>query len=185
MTTTGTKQKQNNWRNDIQRGKTCTMKSNKPCTGFTDEQAGYWLAGFIDGEGCVYFRRNANGSRRVITVSNTNKVLIDLAAKLYTQLGIDYCSSDKPGSTANRLHVYTLNIMRAASCWRFRELVPIQHPDKIQKLNDMLSFVRGVHCKLCGVMHDEETKGCIDCRKRHAMRRRAKERYNAALLPGN
>lgn len=133
-----------------------------------------WLAGIIDGEGCVYYRRGA-ASSRTITISMTDKPIIDKIAEGYDLLGICFIRSDRPGATETRRHVYTIEVRRSADMQRVLELIPIQHAEKLKKLKEALSFVRGLHCRACGVLHDEETKGCADCRKRHYMRNAARK----------
>ena len=134
-----------------------------------------WLAAFIDGEGCVYSRniKRPDGSvhsRRVVTIASTDKELIDTAAECFDLFEIAYGLSDRKGATATRKHIYTIEVRRAADMQRLRAEIPIQHKEKQRKLDEALSFVRGLCCKKCGCAHDLKTVGCIDCRKRHAMR---------------
>jgi hypothetical protein len=148
-----------------------------------DVAAGY-LAGFIDGEGCVYSRRATlpNGKHhqhRVVTITNTDPVLIDVAAECLDALGIEYGRSDRPGATLKHRHRYTIEIRKGAAMFRLRERVPICSPDKLVKLDVALETYRGLHCSGCGCLHDEKTEGCVNCRKRHYFRDRYQARKHA------
>lgn len=98
----------------------------------TNEQAGAYLAGLIDGEGCVSLCTLKNGSqagmlRRVVTIGMTDREIIDLAARLYTQLGIGFSRSDRaPGGI--RKHVWTISVQARSDLIRLADCVPIQHP---------------------------------------------------------
>ena len=90
----------------------------------TPEQAAGWLAGFIDGEGCVYWtNRIWKGKRaqsRVLTITNTDQVLMDRAAEYLTMLGIEYRRHDRPGATEGRKHCYTIDIRKGGALARVR-----------------------------------------------------------------
>ncbi len=107
-----------------------------------DQQAAAYMAGLIDGEGCVSLCTLKNGPaagmlRRVVTIGMTDKEIIDLAAALYTQLGIGFSRSDRaPGGT--RRHVWTISVQARADLIRLAECIPIQHPEKQQRLAAIL-----------------------------------------------
>lgn len=153
----------------------------------TRNEAAAWLAGFVDGEGCVYSRNHilANGKNhqtRVITITNTDKALIDFSAHCFTMLGIEYGLSDRAGASVRHKHRYIIEVRKGAAMWRFREWVPIQAPEKKQRLDSALLTYRGLHCADCGCLHDEKTEGCAGCRKRHYFRNaQAKVRAHFAL----
>ena len=151
----------------------------------TKEQAACWLAGFVDGEGCVYFRDAAIGKDgkkhwgRVITIANTDPNLIDVTAQCMEKLGIEYARFDRPARKENALsknpkHVYTIQIRKGPAMWQFRELVPIQSENKKNKLDGALRSYRGLHCAGCGCLHDRYTKGCRNCKTRKYFRDRTK-----------
>jgi len=143
---------------------------------FNRSQAAAWLAGFIDGEGCVYFHQatynGKNHQTRVITVGNTDRCLIEAASTFLTLLGIDHSTHKRLTSRKKDFHV--VEIRRGPAMWRFRELIPIQAPEKVRRLDLALKSYRGLHCAACGCLHDERTEGCLDCRKRHERRAYAK-----------
>ncbi|WP_313817880.1 LAGLIDADG family homing endonuclease [Cupriavidus sp.] len=152
------------------------------------EQAGAWLAGFIDGEGCVYYRKTKlpNGKAhqvRVVTITNTDLALIEFAARCFEVLGIEYRRSDRPGATENRKHRYVIEVTKGQAMSRLRDLVPIQAPEKRRKLDEALESYRGLNCAGCGCLRDESTPGCTNCRKRHYFRS-ATRRYRERLAAG-
>lgn len=141
----------------------------------TKEQAAAWLAGFIDGEGCVYYNRKtlSNGkshSARIVTITNTDLALIECAARCFDMLGIGYRRSERAGASERHKHRYMIDVTKGADMVRLRDLVPIQAPEKRRRLDEALTTYRGLNCKGCGCLHDERTEGCYDCRKRHNMR---------------
>lgn len=122
------------------------MTTGNSASHFSDEAAAAYLAGIIDGEGCVCLwvlksGRNAGSTRRVVTIGMTDKPLVDLVGRLYDQLGITYSRHDRsPGGI--RRHVWTISVQSQASLERLAAIVPIQHPQKIEKLKAVLaSFV--------------------------------------------
>ena len=108
----------------------------------TNEQAKSYLAGLVDGEGCVSLCQLKSGShageyRRIITIGMTDREIIDLAARLFEQLGIGFSRSDlHPGGT--RRHVWTIAINARADIERFAALIPIQHRAKQERLAAIL-----------------------------------------------
>lgn len=150
---------------------------------FSREQASAWLAGFVDGEGCVYFRRVARGGKhfaaRVITITNTDPALIDVMVHCLQVLGIEFGRSDRAGKKAQHKHAYTIEIRKGAAMWRFRDLVPIQAPEKRRRLDLALESYRGLHCHGCACLHDRYTKGCGVCKSRRYARDHRKPKVAA------
>lgn len=110
---------------------------------WTNEQAAAYLAGLIDGEGCISLCTLKNGSqagtrRRVVTIGMTDKEIIDLAARLLAQLGIGFARCDRfPGGT--RKHVWTISIQARSDLIKIAELIPVQHAGKRERLDAILS----------------------------------------------
>lgn len=110
---------------------------------YSDQEAAAYLAGLIDGEGCVSLCELKNGSqagalRRVITIGMTDREIIDLAADLFDQLGIGYSRHDKarPGKLR---HVWVISIHARIDLERAAELIPIRHSSKREKLQAILN----------------------------------------------
>jgi hypothetical protein len=114
-------------------------------------------------------------------MSSTDKELIDVAAYCFDLLGIEYGRSDRSAAKYKRKHIYTIEVRRSAAMFRLQQEVPLQHHAKLEKLAGALSFARGLHCKQCGCLHDEQTDGCYDCKKRHYSRA-ASKRYREKRL---
>lgn len=144
---------------------------------FDPREAAVYMAALIDGEGCVSLCTlkigpSAGSVRRVVTIGMTDEALIDLAAELYTQLGITFSRHDK-AMPAPRKHVWTIAVQARASLERLAEVVPIRHPEKRAKLQAVLDSFPDRVCKPCGAPLDQRSRGCSACRDRHKMRRRA------------
>src|SRR6185369_2662370 len=129
-----------------------------------------WLAALIDGEGCVYWRRVGAHTVRVITITSTDRELIDRALEVCALFGIDCSVSGRDGATPRHRYRWTLDIRRAAAMQRVLDEIPIQHSGKLQRLRESLSFARGLHCAGCGALHGEQTAGCRNCSVRHRLR---------------
>jgi hypothetical protein len=162
----------------------CYLSAEK----FSAREAALYLAAYIDGEGCVYFRRCtlASGKHhqaRVVTISSTDPELADAVCICLAILGIDFFRGSRPPATPTRKPVSVIEIRRGAAMWRLRQIVPIQSARKRQRLDEALLSYRGLHCAGCGCLHDEETAGCTNCRKRHYFRaasRRCRDKKAAA-----
>lgn len=142
---------------------------------FSKREAALYLAAYIDGEGCVYFRKAilANGKlhqARVVTITSTDKELADAVANCFGILGIHCSRLTRPAPHGRNKPRYIVEVRRGADMFRIRQLVPIQHGEKRRKLDEALETYRGLHCFGCGVLHDERTKGCVNCNKRHYFR---------------
>jgi len=159
----------------------------------TKTAAAWWLGAFIDGEGCIHYRdrgnkqkRMANGKlrgryTRVLLISNTDYHLIRFAVKCFVILGIRCILSDKPGQTPNRKHVWTINIQRGAELARVQKKIPIQSRHKKENLRLAVKSFRGLHCFGCNCLHDEQTIGCYQCKKRHQHRKYYSDSKNREL----
>lgn len=152
----------------------------------TKAQLRSWVAGFTDGEGCIWFRKikRADGewrSARVISISNTEYRLIKFLCFAFRTLGITYGIRKTCRKDPKHKPFWTVEVRRAADMERFREQIPIQSKPKASKLAAALSFARGLRCHSCKALHDEWTKGCGGCKSRHYFRRMARRRLAGKL----
>lgn len=154
------------------------------------EMAAGWLAGFIDGEGCVYSRNLIlpNGKRhqhRVVTISNTDPDLIEFAAICFRKFGIHYSLSKRNGATERHKNVFVIEIRRGFDMDRIKNFIPIQAKSKRGKLRTALKTYKGLHC-ICGVLRDKYSKGCENCRSRKWWRtyRNRRKKNDLSLQPG-
>lgn len=110
----------------------------------TNDQAAAYLAGIVDGEGCISICQLKNGPaageyRRVITIGMTDKEIIDLIAELYQRLNIGFSRSERQPKAAGRKYVWTISIQSRKDIIRFAEQIPIQHLAKQKALSAILT----------------------------------------------
>lgn len=89
----------------------------------TWDEARYYLAGMIDGEGCVYAPADRTRTKRV-SVVNTDPAIIEAVEEAYRVLGIRarrYTRTIKSGIAA-----YDVVVMGQANLRRLYECVPVQ-----------------------------------------------------------
>lgn len=139
----------------------------------TTNSAKWWLAGFVDGEGCVYFHPRKRSSQ-VITITVCDKELRDFAVNCFKVLKIGYRLSDRPGAKRGNRHRWTIEIARAASFQRFSKLIPLRHARKKRRLISALAVCSQKKCYGCGQPQVENNTACMTCRARHKSRKCAK-----------
>lgn len=110
------------------------------------ELAAAYLGGLIDGEGCVYFRRQGTSAVRAVTIVNTDKSIVHACQRAYDALGIYY--------TVGSLNCRARKDQGLKPGWRIRvhaqrgflsiyREIPIQSEAKQRKLKQVLkSFKR-------------------------------------------
>lgn len=103
----------------------------------TKEGAAWFLAGMIDGEGCVtrYVKKNKTGSvSRYVTIANTDRGLLEACSRACDILGIDHGIYRCGRGTENRKRSWNLSIHRRGAVVRTWLQVPLQHVEKAEKL---------------------------------------------------
>lgn len=103
----------------------------------TPEQASYYLAAIIDGEGTVKRRREqGNKSPRVCKITNTTPQIIAAVEEACAALGIT-CKVEHRGLTRAGTPLWDVCIRNMENFAKLAEL-PIRHPMKRQRIQDGL-----------------------------------------------
>jgi intein-encoded DNA endonuclease-like protein len=106
----------------------------------THEQAAFWLAGFMDGEGCVIHKPKGS---RYITILNTDTELIDVVCESLATLGIGWRLSHRRRRHPHYKDSLVVNIYGRTNLDLFYRWVPFKSPEKRAKLRFALdSYVR-------------------------------------------
>jgi hypothetical protein len=112
----------------------------------TKEAARWYLAGMIDGEGCIsrysYKSRGPSDNRvdRRIRIANTDRRLLEVCLEAYAVLGIDarlYRVTKGGGAYATgkpRLEAWEVVVYRQSEVLKVIAQIPVQHPEKREKL---------------------------------------------------
>lgn len=108
----------------------------------TKEHAASYLAGFYDGEGCVFFGVYKSGTIRTISCSNTDRALIDYVSFCLDELRIPhniYLTDPLSRKMAARKEIWNIHIRGGEVGFRrFAKYVKLQSPNKVLKLNQIL-----------------------------------------------
>lgn len=102
----------------------------------TPEQCAFWLAGFMDGEGCVAYYPEV--SSRSVVISNTSADLMAIVAECLTVLGIEYTLKNRGRQKRHWKDQLTIDVRGRANLDRFYTWVPFKHPEKVAKLRAAL-----------------------------------------------
>lgn len=132
--------------------------------------AAWWLAAFIDGEGCIYHRRKR--STQVVTITVCDKELIDFAARCFDRLDIEYRRCSRKGATKSGRKRWTIEVAKAESFKKAQRLIPIQCRRKQEKFSEAVSLLVPMRCGACGCLRSQRSVGCEACIARHKYRRR-------------
>jgi len=113
----------------------------------TEEQAWSYLAGMIDGEGCVY----TNPNQRCLTISTTEEDLLRGLYEVLDFLGIAHSTSVQQKGRVEKGHAicYDVRIMRFEGFVLIYENCPLRSTRKRGKLRTMLlSYKRKVYTEV-------------------------------------
>lgn len=140
----------------------------------TQAEMAAYIAGIVDGEGCVgsYSWVGKKGRiirSRVITTGMCDKECIDAMARCCDGLGIAYHRWRRKRATRD---MWGLTVSNYKGVTAFAKLIPLQHAQKAQKLEALVKAFMPQVCIRCGCGHDERTPGCISCIERHHYRRK-------------
>ena len=109
---------------------------------WSDDQKAAYIAAFIDGEGWVVFRHNPKRSHkeRQIGFTNTDKVLFQRVCQLLSDLGFDLAVRYVEHANPKHAPRYNATIIGGFAAFKkFSDLIPLQHPGKVERLAAMLS----------------------------------------------
>jgi hypothetical protein len=102
-----------------------------------------YLAAFIDTEGWVTYRRVHNGAgklSRQIGFTNTNRVLLNKMVSFAKEAGLCFHVNAPPMSSARHSQRYNATLTGGREAFeKFHALVPLMHPDKVERLEAILS----------------------------------------------
>jgi hypothetical protein len=102
----------------------------------TEEQAWSYLAGLIDGEGCVYF--NPKDLNRCLTISTTEEDLRDGCFEVLDFLDIRYKVSAQPRQKEHHAVCYDIRIHYFEGFLSVYENCPLRSRRKRSKLQQIL-----------------------------------------------
>ncbi|MDI6798513.1 MAG: LAGLIDADG family homing endonuclease [Candidatus Aenigmarchaeota archaeon] len=110
---------------------------------FNEEEFLSFLAGFFDAEGSLINRKHRNSRRWVAKIGNTNRRILEIIKKYLEKIGIIsniYLYSRKGKRhdyfnrrIINRKDYYVLEISRKKDCIKLLQLLPIKHPEKLER----------------------------------------------------
>lgn len=105
----------------------------------TNEEQWAYLAGMIDGEGCVYY--NPRTKIRCLTISTTDEDLRDVCTEILGLLGVRYKISAQQKGRVERGHAicYDIRVHDQESFRLIYENCPLQSGRKRTKLGALLS----------------------------------------------
>lgn len=102
-----------------------------------------FLAGFFDAEGCISKKKRKNSFRYEVTISNTNKRILEIIYERLKELDINsgICSSTHKGeyhsyngkNVINRKDCYNLTVWRKNDILKFLHILDIRHEEKIKR----------------------------------------------------
>lgn len=109
----------------------------------TREQARFYLAGIIDGEGHVLCRWSKAGHwERGVVIANTDKEIIAAVVECCEVLEYDYGTSKRKRQDPRWNDCYIVKICGIENLRRMVDDVPIRSPQKIKALRDSLATVK-------------------------------------------
>jgi hypothetical protein len=97
----------------------------------TADQAAWYLAALIDGEGYV----SKPGRQPVVGITNTEKFLINTACAAYDLLGITYTVYTRVRSVHGWKQAYDVRVFGVPKLKLILKLIPIHHPGKRKNLD--------------------------------------------------
>jgi len=102
-----------------------------------------FLAGFFDAEGCISKKKRKNSFRYEVTISNTNKRILEIIYERLKEFDINsgICSSTHKGeyhsyngkNVINRKDCYNLTVWRKNDILKFLHILDIRHEEKIKR----------------------------------------------------
>ena len=104
------------------------------------EQAAWYLAAMIDGEGWV--SAHTGSKNRAVRIANTDPALIAAIQEACTALGIEYHMTNVPARRANWTPGQVVNIYGRENLRKIHELVPFRAPQKRERLASLLTTYR-------------------------------------------
>jgi hypothetical protein len=110
----------------------------------TFEQKQSYFAAFVDSEGWVTFRRltgrRENHLQRQIGFTNTNKPLFDRLMEMAKDLGLDFAVDVPRMKNVRHSQRYNARLLGGRAAYeKFHALVPLQHPEKVERLEGILA----------------------------------------------
>lgn len=90
-----------------------------------------YIAGFFDGEGCV--------GGAVLSIVNTNKNLLEITSTKLKKLKIENRIRMRKKEEPHHKQAYELRVYGKQNILKFYKFIPIQHQDKIDKLEKLLN----------------------------------------------
>lgn len=110
-----------------------------------------FLAGFFDAEGCISKKKRKKSFRYEVTISNTNKRILEIICEGLKELNINsgICSSAHKGeyhsyngkNVINRKDCYNLTIWRKNDILKFLRILDIRHEEKIKRKVECLKTI--------------------------------------------
>lgn len=83
-----------------------------------------WLAGIIDGEGCITIETDRKGFfRTIITVTNNNPYLIQEVSKIYSELNLRFFYLLKKRSNPKHKETLVIRVFGLGSCRKLLESI--------------------------------------------------------------
>lgn len=109
----------------------------------TESELG-WLAGILDGEGCIYLQIPPPPNRHVCKVSivNTDNGILSEVRRLLTELSIFYTERVKPSNDFTRHPAITIECNRQLEMYAFLSiLLPYLKGAKKDKAANLISYI--------------------------------------------
>jgi hypothetical protein len=111
------------------------------------DQARFYLAAMIDGEGHVECLMGNRGWHRRIIIANTDMALIEATAECCDLLDIGYTISTRTRKDERHLPCLVLRISGIRNLRLVLDHVPLRSPKKLRKLQFAMSTVKKPHLR--------------------------------------
>ncbi len=108
--------------------------SNAPAAFDNPEAARWYLAGMIDGEGCVVRRDDGHRINRRIKIANTERAILESCLEALDVLGINAGLYRNNKATSSRKESWDIVIHKQSEFLKAAALIPVQHPMKSARL---------------------------------------------------
>ena len=104
-----------------------------------------WLAGIIDGEGCILLRLPPEGGYHLcrVIIVNTDNGILEEVKRIYDEWQVFYTQQRKPISTNGHKPCYTVEVNRRMECqFLLGQILPyLKSNSRKTKANELLEFV--------------------------------------------
>jgi hypothetical protein len=102
-----------------------------------------WLAGIVDGEGCIVVNLQENSRLVRVCITNTDTGILSEVERILDLIGIYKTKRMKQKEYANRKQCYTVEVNRQADATHLLKIIKpyMKSSDKINKAEQLIDYV--------------------------------------------